>query len=246
MITSDLLKRGDKQIKLLDNVKESLDKSDSIKKTIIYKSSKEELDLPGKYIFWQDEIKKYDKECEAEKMDSEDPLFILYTSGSTGKPKGILHSCAGYMVYSAYSFQNVFNYQDGDIFFCTADIGWITGHSYLTYGPLLCGATIVMFEGVPTYPNASRFWQIIDKYQINIFYTAPTAIRALMQKGDKYVENYDLKSLKTLGTVGEPINKEAWDWYNEKIGKTKCNIVDTWWQTETGGIMISALAGIST
>jgi len=246
LITSDLLKRGDKQIKLLDNVKEALDKSDSIKKTIIYKRSKEELDLPGKYIFWQDEIKKYDKECEAEKMDSEDPLFILYTSGSTGKPKGILHSCAGYMVYSAYSFQNVFNYQDGDIFFCTADIGWITGHSYLTYGPLLCGATIVMFEGVPTYPNASRFLQIIDKYQINIFYTAPTSIRALMQKGDKYVENYDLKSLKTLGTVGEPINKEAWDWYNEKIGKTKCNIVDTWWQTETGGIMISALAGIST
>ncbi|MDA7705330.1 acetate--CoA ligase [Rickettsiales bacterium] len=245
LITSDLVKRGDKNINLLNNVKDAIKNTDSIKTSIIYKRSEEQINISGNYIIWQDEIKKYNYNNEAEIMDSEDPLFILYTSGSTGKPKGIFHSLAGYMVYSAYSFQNVFNYQDKDIFFCTADIGWITGHSYLTYGPLLCGASIVMFEGIPTYPNASRFWDIIDKYQVNIFYTAPTAIRSLMQKGDKYVENYDLKSLKTLGTVGEPINKEAWDWYNEKIGKNKCNIVDTWWQTETGGIMISALAGIN-
>jgi acetyl-CoA synthetase len=245
LITSDLVKRGDKEIKLIDNVRKSLEQTKSIAKTIIYQRNKEDINISGEYIIWQNEIEKYDINCPAKEMESEDPLFILYTSGSTGKSKGILHSTAGYMIYSAYSFQNVFNYQDQDIFFCTADIGWITGHSYLAYGPLLCGASIVMFEGVPTYPNASRFWDIIEKHQINIFYTAPTAIRSLMQKGNKYIDNYDLESLKILGSVGEPINKEAWDWYNEKVGKNRCNIVDTWWQTETGGIMISALAGIS-
>ena len=245
LITSDLVKRGEKSVKLIDNVKNALKLSNSIKKSIIFQRMTEKIDLLEGHIIWQEEINKYDNFCQAEIMEAEDPLFILYTSGSTGKPKGIFHSSAGYMVYSAYSFCNVFNYKKNDIFFCTADIGWITGHSYLTYGPLLSGASIVMFEGVPTYPNPSRFWDIVEKYQVNIFYTAPTAIRALMQKGDKYVENYDLTSLKTLGSVGEPISKEAWDWYNEKVGKNKCNIVDTWWQTETGGIMISALAGIS-
>ncbi|MFT4718322.1 MAG: acetyl-CoA synthetase [Rickettsiales bacterium] len=245
LITANLLKRGSKEIDLTDNIKTALHLSKSIKKTIIYKRGNKKLETLKDCVIWQDEIEKQDKSCNYEAMDSEDPLFILYTSGSTGKPKGILHSSAGYMIYSAYSFQNVFNYEDKDIFFCTADVGWITGHSYLTYGPLLCGATILMFEGVPTYPNASRFWEVVEKHKVNIFYTAPTALRALMQKGDEYVKNYDLKSLKTLGSVGEPINKEAWDWYSEKVGKNRCNIVDTWWQTETGGIMISALAGVS-
>ena len=195
-------------------------------------------------VIWQDEIKKYSATHQAVEISVEDPLFILYTSGSTGKPKGILHTTAGYMVYAGYSFQNVFQYQQDEIFFCSADIGWITGHSYLSYGPLLNGATILMFEGIPTYPTASRFWQVIEKHRVNIFYTAPTAIRSLMQKGDEFVEDYDLSSLRALGTVGEPINEEAWRWYFEKIGGKKCPIVDTWWQTETGGIMISSLAGV--
>ena len=178
-------------------------------------------------------------------MNSEDTLFILYTSGSTGKPKGVVHSTAGYMIYAEYSFRNVFQYQDDDIFWCTADIGWITGHSYIIYGPLLAGATSIMFEGVPTYPNAGRFWDIIDKYQVNLFYTAPTAIRALQAKGLDYIKPYKLDTLKVLGTVGEPINEEAWHWYNDEIGKGKCPIVDTWWQTETGGILISPLADIT-
>jgi acetyl-CoA synthetase len=181
--------------------------------------------------------------CEAEEMDAEDLLFILYTSGSTGKPKGVVHTCGGYMVYTSYSFKNVFQYQEEDTYWCTADIGWITGHSYIVYGPLLSGATTLMFEGVPTYPDAGRFWEICEKYQVNQFYTAPTAIRALQAKGDDFVTKYDLSKLKVLGTVGEPINDEAWHWYNEVVGKENCPIVDTWWQTETGGIMISALAG---
>jgi acetyl-CoA synthetase len=183
--------------------------------------------------------------CAPEIMEAEDPLFILYTSGSTGSPKGLLHTTAGYMVWAAYTFQNVFQVGEKDIFWCTADIGWITGHSYLAYGPLLNGASVVMFEGVPTYPDASRFWQIIDKYSVTHFYTAPTAIRALEAQGLKFVESCKLNSLKVLGTVGEPINVEAWDWYYKNIGKSRCPIVDTWWQTETGGIMISNLAGVT-
>ena len=178
-------------------------------------------------------------------MNSEDTLFILYTSGSTGKPKGVVHTTAGYMVYAEYSFRNVFQYEDGDVYWCTADIGWITGHSYIIYGPLLAGATTIMFEGIPSYPDAGRFWDIVDRFQVNIFYTAPTAIRALQAKGLDFVKPYKLNSLKVLGTVGEPINEEAWQWYHEHIGKEKCPIVDTWWQTETGGIMISPLAGIT-
>ena len=178
-------------------------------------------------------------------MSSEDMLFILYTSGSTGKPKGVVHTCGGYMVYTCFSFKNVFQYQPGDVYWCTADIGWITGHSYIVYGPLLAGATTIMFEGVPTYPDAGRFWKICEKHKVNQFYTAPTAIRALMAKGDKYVEGYDLSNLKVIGSVGEPINEEAWNWYNEKVGKGKAPIVDTWWQTETGGIMITPLPGIT-
>jgi acetyl-CoA synthetase len=178
-------------------------------------------------------------------MDSEDMLFVLYTSGSTGKPKGVVHSCGGYMVYAEYSFRNVFQYEEGDVYWCTADIGWITGHTYIVYGPLLAGATTVMFEGVPTYPDAGRFWDVCDKHQINLFYTAPTAIRALEAHGLDFVKPYKLDSLRVLGSVGEPINEEAWHWYDDNIGKGKCPIVDTWWQTETGGILISPLAGIT-
>ncbi|MEY4275287.1 MAG: hypothetical protein RL638_2235, partial [Bacteroidota bacterium] len=181
----------------------------------------------------------------AEAMNSEDPLFILYTSGSTGKPKGVVHTCGGYMVYSAYTFANVFQYNPGEVYFCTADIGWITGHSYLVYGPLLNGAISVLFEGVPTYPDAGRFWDIIKRHQVNIFYTAPTAIRSLMGMGNEYITNKDLSSLRVLGSVGEPLNEEAWHWYNDHVGKGKCPIVDTWWQTETGGHMISPIAGIT-
>jgi acetyl-CoA synthetase len=176
-------------------------------------------------------------------MDADDPLFILYTSGSTGKPKGVLHTTAGYMVYTAYTFKNVFQYAEEDVYWCTADIGWITGHSYIIYGPLLEGATSLMFEGVPTYPNASRFWQVCEKYKVNQFYTAPTAIRALMAQGDQYLDGFDLSSIKILGSVGEPINEEAWQWYHDKVGKGRCYIVDTWWQTETGGILLTPIPG---
>ncbi len=249
LITSDLLFRGDKKIKLFEIASEALSFcGDCVESVILYcrddknREKFREKSTP-KIKIWQEEIAKQSLECEVYQADAQDALFILYTSGSTGKPKGVVHTLAGYMVYAAYSFQNVFNYENDDVFFCSADVGWITGHSYLVYGPLLCGATTLVFEGVPTYPDASRFWKIIDKHKVNIFYTAPTAIRALMQKGDKFVEGYDLSSLKTLGTVGEPINEEAWRWYSEKIGKKKCAIVDTWWQTETGGIMISSLSG---
>ena len=200
---------------------------------------------PKRDFWWKEETSKVSSFCKAQKMDSEDPLFILYTSGSTGKPKGVQHHCGGYMVYAEYSFRNVFQYNQDDIYWCTADIGWITGHTYIVYGPLLAGATTVMFEGVPTFPDAGRFWEICDKHQVNIFYTAPTAIRALQACGNKFPEKYDLSSLKTLGSVGEPINEEAWHWYNKYIGKEKCSIVDTWWQTETGGILISPLSNIT-
>ena len=195
--------------------------------------------------WWHDEILKVDDSCPATEMDSEDMLFILYTSGSTGKPKGMVHSCGGYMIYTAYTFLNVFQYKPNDVYWCTADIGWITGHSYIVYGPLLCGATSVMFEGVPSYPNYDRFWNICEKHKITHFYTAPTAIRALAKHPLSFVQNSNLSSLKVLGSVGEPINEEAWNWYNVNIGKKKCPIVDTWWQTETGGIMLSSLAGIT-
>ncbi|MBK9981396.1 MAG: acetate--CoA ligase [Saprospiraceae bacterium] len=196
-------------------------------------------------LWWHDIMDKQSTTCEPVMMDSEDPLFILYTSGSTGKPKGVVHTIGGYMVYVWYSFLNVFQYKDGDIYWCTADIGWITGHSYIVYGPLLSGATTVMFEGIPSYPDPSRFWQICEKYKVNIFYTAPTAIRSLMAAGDKYAQGHNLSSLHVLGTVGEPINAEAWHWYHEHIGKGKIPVVDTWWQTETGGILISPIAGIT-
>tara|TARA_A100000164_G_scaffold302141_1_gene277531 strand:+ start:3 stop:1262 length:1260 start_codon:yes stop_codon:yes gene_type:complete len=199
----------------------------------------------GRDYWWHDCINGISSQCVPEILDSEDMLFILYTSGSTGKPKGVVHSSAGYMVYSAYTFLNVFQYDENDIYWCTADVGWITGHSYIVYGPLLCGATSVMFEGVPTFPNVSRFWDVVDKYKVNQFYTAPTAIRALQAHGLEPLKNNSLDSLKVIGSVGEPINEEAWHWYHDNIGKGNCPLVDTWWQTETGGIMISALAGIT-
>ena len=243
LITSDLLFRGDKKIELLEIAREAIAECDTIEEILVYQRSEQKIS-GEKIVIWQDEIRKFSTENKAEICDSEDPFFILYTSGSTGKPKGILHSSAGYMVYAAYSFKNVFQYQDNEVFFCSADIGWITGHSYLVYGPFLNGATILMFEGVPTYPTPARFWEVIAKHKVNIFYTAPTAIRSLMQKGDDFVLNHDLSSLKTLGTVGEPINEEAWNWFYEKIGNKKCPIVDTWWQTETGGILISSMSRI--
>ncbi|MES2961624.1 MAG: acetate--CoA ligase [Pseudomonadota bacterium] len=244
LITSDLLFRGDKKIELFEIAKEALAECANVESVIVYKRSSKEI-FGAKIVIWQDEIKKHKSENKVEIIDSEDPLFILYTSGSTGKPKGILHTVAGYMVYAGYSFQNVFQYQQDDVYFSSADIGWITGHTYLVYGPFLNGATSLMFEGIPTYPTASRFWEVIKKHQVNIFYTAPTAIRSLMQKGDEFVEGQDLSSLKTLGSVGEPINEEAWQWFFEKVGNKKCPIVDTWWQTETGGILISTMAGVT-
>ncbi len=246
VITSDGAYRGAKGIPIKSVVDEALETSTTVKKVIVLKHSNTEVIMQsGRDVWWHDEMKNISPDCTAEIMDAEDMLFILYTSGSTGKPKGVVHTTAGYMTYVDYTFRNVFQYNDGEVFWCTADVGWITGHSYLIYGPLLAGAATVMFEGVPTYPDAGRFWQIIDKYKVNIFYTAPTAIRSLEAMGLDFVKPYKLDSLRVLGTVGEPINEFAWDWYNENIGKKKCPIVDTWWQTETGGIMISTLAGIT-
>jgi acetyl-CoA synthetase len=205
--------------------------------------------IKGRDVWWEDEMKQVEEQgityVEAEEMDAEDPLFILYTSGSTGKPKGVVHTCGGYMVYANYTFVNVFQYKPGQIHFCTADIGWITGHTYITYGPLSAGATTLIFEGIPTWPDAGRFWDIIDRHRVNIFYTAPTAIRSLMGFGNAPLEGKDLSTLEVLGTVGEPINEEAWHWYHEQVGKKRCPIVDTWWQTETGGCLISNLAGVT-
>ena len=246
VITADGAFRGVKTIGLKAIVDEGLQQCDTVKKVIVLERTKEEVFMQeGRDVWWHEEMTSISDIRPAEVMNSEDTLFILYTSGSTGKPKGVVHTTAGYMVYAEYSFRNVFQYEDGDVYWCTADIGWITGHSYIIYGPLLAGATTMMFEGVPSFPDAGRFWDIVDRFQVNIFYTAPTAIRALQAKGLDFVKPYKLDSLKVLGTVGEPINEEAWQWYHEHIGKEKCPIVDTWWQTETGGIMISPLAGIT-
>jgi acetyl-CoA synthetase len=246
VICSDYNNRGPKLIPVKEVVDEALSMGcPSVEQVLVHRNTGDEVAWSGHDVWWHELVDQQAATCPATVMDSEDMLFILYTSGSTGKPKGVVHTSGGYMVYASYTFRNVFQYHDGDIYWCTADIGWITGHTYIIYGPLLAGATTVMFEGVPTYPDAGRFWASVEKLKVNQFYTAPTAIRALMAFGDDFVHKYDLSSLKTLGTVGEPINEEAWDWYHEVVGKKSCPIVDTWWQTETGGIMISGLGGLS-
>ena len=246
VITADGSFRGNKEIGLKSTVDDALIQCTSVQKVIVTTRTRTPVSmLKGRDLWWEDEVKTVSSDCPAEEMDAEDMLFILYTSGSTGKPKGVVHTCGGYMVYATYTFANVFQYQPEQVHFCTADIGWITGHSYIVYGPLCHGATSLMFEGIPTYPDAGRFWDVIDKHKVDILYTAPTAIRSLMGFGNQFVEGKDLSSLKTLGSVGEPINEEAWHWYNDNIGKGNCPIVDTWWQTETGGIMISPIAGVT-
>ena len=246
ILTSDGNFRGNKTIPVKPVVDEALENCSTIESVIVLERTKQKVNMKeGRDYWWHDCINGISSQSVPEILDSEDMLFILYTSGSTGKPKGVVHSSAGYMVYSAYTFLNVFQYDENDIYWCTADVGWITGHSYIVYGPLLCGATSVMFEGVPTFPNVSRFWDVVDKYKVNQFYTAPTAIRALQAHGLEPLKNNSLDSLKVIGSVGEPINEEAWHWYHDNIGKGNCPLVDTWWQTETGGIMISALAGIT-
>ncbi len=247
ILTSDGAYRGQKAIPIKSVVDEALETCASVQSVIVYQRTQIPVNMvSGRDVWWHEEIKDAKEECAAAEMDSEDMLFILYTSGSTGKPKGVVHTCGGYMVYTQYTFENVFQYKSGQLYWCTADVGWITGHSYIVYGPLLAGASSVIFEGVPTYPDAGRFWQVVDKYKVNIFYTAPTAIRALEAAGLDFVKPYKLDSLKILGSVGEPINEEAWNWYNTNIGKGRCPITDTWWQTETGGILIAPLAGITT
>lgn len=254
IITCDGAYRGQKDIPLKNVIDDALIGNKTVKKVIVYTRTRTAVSMiKGRDLWWEDEMEHAESQVEkdgvvsfpAEEMDAEDPLFILYTSGSTGKPKGVVHSCAGYMLWTNYTFVNAFQYQPGDIHFCTADIGWITGHSYIVYGPLSAGATSLMFEGIPTWPDAGRFWDIVDKHKVNILYTAPTAIRSLMGFGLEPLKGKDLSSLKVLGTVGEPINEEAWHWYDEHIGKKKCPIVDTWWQTETGGCLISNLAGVT-
>jgi len=246
VITADGAFRGNKEIPLKPVIDEALIQCPSIEKVIVLTRTGSPVSMiKGRDVWWEEEMKNMSALADAEEMDSEDMLFILYTSGSTGKPKGVVHTCGGYMVYANYSFVNVFQYQPGQIHFCTADIGWITGHSYIVYGPLSAGATTMMFEGIPTWPDAGRFWDIVQKHKVNILYTAPTAIRSLMTFGLAPIADKDLSSLKVLGTVGEPINEEAWHWYDENIGKKNCPIVDTWWQTETGGILISNMAGVT-
>jgi len=254
IITCDGAYRGGKDIPLKSIIDDALIGNRTIKKVIVYTRTRTPVSMiKGRDVWWEDEMDHAEFQVEkggvvsfpAEEMDAEDPLFILYTSGSTGKPKGVVHTIGGYMVWTGYTFVNVFQYNQGDIHFCTADIGWITGHSYIVYGPLSVGGTSVMFEGIPTWPDAGRFWDIVDKYKVNILYTAPTAIRSLMSYGLDPIMGKDLSSLKVLGTVGEPINEEAWHWYDENIGKKKCPIVDTWWQTETGGTLISNMAGVT-
>jgi acetyl-CoA synthetase len=246
IVTSDGLNRGAKQMSLKRVVDEAIEDMSSVNRVIVFNHLDWDPEMKeGRDVWWHKEMELVDSDCPAEAMDAEDPLFILYTSGSTGKPKGVVHTCGGYMVYTDYTFRNVFQVKSSDVYWCTADIGWITGHSYLLYAPLMSGISSVMFEGIPTYPDAGRFWSVIDKHAVSIFYTAPTAIRSLMACGVDHVLSYNLHSLRVLGTVGEPINEEAWHWYNVHIGKERCPIVDTWWQTETAGIMLSALAGIT-
>jgi acetyl-CoA synthetase len=254
IITCDGAYRGNKEIPLKSVIDDALAGNKTVKKVVVYTRTRIPVSMiKGRDIWWEDEMEHAEHQLEkngkinfpATEMDAEDPLFILYTSGSTGKPKGVVHSTAGYMLWTNYTFVNVFQYHPGDVHFCTADVGWITGHSYIVYGPLSAGATTLMFEGIPTWPDAGRFWDIVDKHKVNILYTAPTAIRSLMGFGLDPFKGKDLSSLKVLGTVGEPINEEAWHWYDEHVGKKKCPIVDTWWQTETGGVLISNLAGIT-
>jgi len=246
VITTDGAYRGNKTIAMKATVDQALELCPGVNNVLVKKRTSDVVAMQdGRDFWWDNEVLKMEKFCEATEMDSEDPLFILYTSGSTGKPKGVVHTCGGYMIYTAYTFASVFQYKADEVFWCTADIGWITGHSYIVYAPLMNAATSVLFEGVPTYPDAGRFWKVVDKYKVNIFYTAPTAIRALEAAGLEYVKPYNLNSLRVLGSVGEPINVEAWEWYNTNIGKNNCPIVDTWWQTETGGILISPIAGVT-
>ena len=244
IVTADEGVRGGKHIPLKETTDKALDSCPNVKKCLIINRTSKDIQIKeGRDVFYNEAIKEVKDFCEPEVLNAEDPLFILYTSGSTGKPKGVMHTTGGYLVYASMTHEYIFNYKKDDIYWCTADIGWITGHSYIIYGPLSNGATTLMFEGVPNYPDFSRFWQIVDKHKVNIFYTAPTAIRALMREGDKYVTQTKRSSLKLLGTVGEPINPEAWKWYFEIPGNSRCPIVDTWWQTETGGIMISPQTG---
>ncbi|MCU0798888.1 MAG: acetate--CoA ligase [Candidatus Thermoplasmatota archaeon] len=247
LVTQDTALRGGKNdIPMKTNADTAVKQTSSIERIIVVKRTGNQVPMQsGRDVWWEDEMKKAPANCPYEEMDAEDPLFILYTSGSTGKPKGVLHTTGGYMVFVSVTHKYIFDYHDGDIFWCTADIGWVTGHSYIVYGPLLNGATSLMFEGVPNYPDAGRFWQVVDKHNVNIFYTAPTAIRALMKEGESWVKKHSRKSLKLLGSVGEPINPEAWRWYYENVGDSRCPIVDTWWQTETGGILITPLPGVT-
>ena len=246
LITADAVYRGDKKIELKKIADDALLLTPSVKQCIVFNHRNSAIEIKsGRDIWWHDLMATANPVHQVQRFEAESPLFILYTSGSTGKPKGVLHTTAGYMVYAGYTFKNVFNYQMGEVFFCTADVGWVTGHTYLVYGPLLNGATTVMFEGTPAYPDHGRFWDVIDKHKVNIFYTAPTAIRSLQAQGEEIFRTKDLSSLRVLGSVGEPINEEAWHWYDKNVGRENCPIVDTWWQTETGGILISPIAGVT-
>jgi acetyl-CoA synthetase len=243
VITADQAPRGGRKTPLKANADKALEGLTDVKQLVVKRTGGDIAWQEGRDFWLHEEMNKVDADCPPEPMNAEDPLFILYTSGSTGQPKGVVHTTGGYLVYASITHQYIFDYHDGDVYWCTADVGWVTGHTYIVYGPLANGATTLMFEGVPTFPDASRFWQVCEKHKVNIFYTAPTAIRALMGQGNQYVEKCDLSSLRILGSVGEPINPEAWNWYNEVVGKKRCPIVDTWWQTETGGILITPLPG---